>query len=175
MGRHLKNIDYKKRLHKNGHNKRIAGVCSGFADYFEINAFFIRLAFVGSLFFGPFAIFAYIAAAILMDKNPEEASGTHHRSQYVHQRMHPHMSAHMKETINAKVKMAEENMKARKNRHSRYDDLDNAERFNTQDMEKCTHRFSELEQKLRKLEATITSKKFKLHRELKRMQDESTA
>lgn len=173
VGRHLKNVDYKKRLYKNAQNKRIAGVCSGFADYFEISAFFIRLALLGSLFFGPFAILAYIAAAILMDKNPNDGPSSDRR--YFHDRMHPHMSDQARETIKEKVRMAEEHMNARKRKHSRHDDMDNAKQFNKQDMEKCARRFSELEQKLRKLEATITSKKFKLHRELKRMQDGTTA
>lgn len=133
--RHLKNVDYRKRLYKSRENKKIAGVCAGFANYFETSPFFIRLAFVLSLFFGPFAIFAYIIAALVMDKEPLQAGNNGTGSS-----RRPHRP-----------------------------DVQSERPVGKRDIRECGDKFSDLEAKLRRLEATITSKKFKLHSELNRM------
>lgn len=133
--RHLKSVNYRKRLYKSRRNKKIAGVCGGLADYFETSPFFIRLAFIVSLFFGPFAIFAYIIAALLMDKEPESSGNT--------APTHNH------------VDTASDNRRQRP--------------VEKRDIRDCSDKFSDLETKLRRLEATITSKRFKLHSELNRM------
>ena len=42
---HLKNLNYRRPIYRNVRNKRIAGVCSGIADYLEVSTFLVRLGF----------------------------------------------------------------------------------------------------------------------------------
>lgn len=53
-----------KRLTK-GHNKKIAGVCSGIAEYFNCDETIVRIIFVLIVLWFGSGIFAYIACAIL--------------------------------------------------------------------------------------------------------------
>jgi phage shock protein C len=52
-------------------NAKLAGVCSGIADYTGVDSFWVRLAAVLLLIFGsPIVIPIYIAIAVLADKRP---------------------------------------------------------------------------------------------------------
>jgi phage shock protein C len=54
-------------LYRNVREKKIAGVCAGIADHFDVAHWFIRIAFVCALLFtGTLAVFAYIAGWCLM-------------------------------------------------------------------------------------------------------------
>ncbi len=54
-----------KKLYRSSTNKMICGVCSGVADYINIDPTVVRLLWVIFGFTG-FGIFAYILAAIIM-------------------------------------------------------------------------------------------------------------
>ncbi len=55
------------RLYRALWDKKIAGVCSGFAQYLDVDVTLIRVAVVaGSLFSGGLGLLAYIAAWIVM-------------------------------------------------------------------------------------------------------------
>lgn len=57
-----------RKLTKSNTDKMICGVCGGMADYFNIDATWLRLGLVlVSLCYG-IGVFAYIAAAIIMPK-----------------------------------------------------------------------------------------------------------
>lgn len=57
-----------KKLTKSSTNKMICGVCGGFAEYFDIDATWLRLGLVLiSLCYG-IGLLAYIVAAIVMPK-----------------------------------------------------------------------------------------------------------
>ncbi len=63
-----------RRLRRSISEKRIAGVCGGLAEYFDVDVSLIRLAWVvltiipGAIFFG---VLAYLAAWVLMPENKE--------------------------------------------------------------------------------------------------------
>ena len=152
LGRHFKQVNYRKRIYKNRHNKKIAGVCSGIADYLEINPFIVRLLALLSLFFGPFAIIAYIVAYVVMDTNPDD-------NDYVYSRRARHRDSGNPDSCEP----------PRKQHQGRSFNKPFDKPFDKRDIEDCADKFSDLERKLERLEATITSKKFKLHREFKRM------
>lgn len=61
----------KKRLYKSGTDKKLCGVCSGIAEYFDIDPTIVRLAWVVFTFFGGSGILAYIIAAIVMPQREE--------------------------------------------------------------------------------------------------------
>ena len=53
------------------HGRMLAGVAAGIADYFDVDATIVRVAFVVSTFFGGAGIAAYLACLLLV---PEEGT-----------------------------------------------------------------------------------------------------
>lgn len=58
-----------KRIYRNTREKVVGGVCSGIADYFDVDVAWIRLAFVLSVFASGFGLLAYIIAWIVFPKD----------------------------------------------------------------------------------------------------------
>ena len=59
-----------KRLYKSATDKKIAGVCGGIAEYFNVDSTLIRLAWVVFSLLGGSGLLAYIIAAIIMPDRP---------------------------------------------------------------------------------------------------------
>ena len=59
-----------KKLHKVEKNKKLCGVCSGFAEYFGIDVTIIRLALVAFCLLGGSGVLAYIICALVMPDDP---------------------------------------------------------------------------------------------------------
>ena len=59
-----------KRLYRNPSDKMIAGVCSGIAEYFNIDPTLVRLGWVVFFLAGGSGILAYIIAAIIIPEKP---------------------------------------------------------------------------------------------------------
>ena len=55
-----------KELRKSSTNKKIAGVCGGIGEYFNIDPTLVRLGFVALSFMFGGGLVAYILAAIIM-------------------------------------------------------------------------------------------------------------
>ena len=55
-----------KKLYRNTENKMLAGVCSGIADYFDIDSTLVRLGWVLFSLLGGSGLLAYIIAAIII-------------------------------------------------------------------------------------------------------------
>ena len=163
VARHFRKVDYKKRIYKSTRDKKIAGVCAGIAQYFEVSPFMIRAGALGSLFFGPLAFIAYIAAAVIMDRDPNEElyyqrDAPKHKQTHQHRQHSSHANYH-KESYSSEAYGGK----------SRDPGVTNTAPLDKRDMRDCVTKFSRLETKLRRLEAAITSKKFKLHSEMKNM------
>ncbi len=60
-----------KRLYKSRTDNKIDGVCGGLAQYFNIDSTIVRLAWVLFCVLGGSGILAYIIAAIVIPKEPE--------------------------------------------------------------------------------------------------------
>ncbi len=59
-----------RKLYRSKEDRVLAGVCGGFAEYFNVNPIIVRLGFAAfSLVFGG-GIILYILAAILMPDEP---------------------------------------------------------------------------------------------------------
>ena len=61
-----------KKLYKSNENKMIEGVCGGIAEFFGIDATLVRLGWVLFCALGGSGILAYIIAAIVIPRRPEE-------------------------------------------------------------------------------------------------------
>lgn len=55
-----------KQLYKSSTNKKIAGVCGGIGEYFDIDPTLVRLGFVALSFMFGGGLVVYILAAIIM-------------------------------------------------------------------------------------------------------------
>jgi len=59
-----------KRLFKDKSNKMIAGVCSGIAEYFNIDPTLVRLGWVALVFLAGTGIIAYLVAMFVIPDKP---------------------------------------------------------------------------------------------------------
>ena len=59
-----------KKLQRDKQNKKLAGVCSGLAEYFEIDVTLVRVAFVLTVMAGLSGGLAYIILWIVMPVKP---------------------------------------------------------------------------------------------------------
>lgn len=57
-----------KRLTISNTDKKVAGVCGGIAEYFEIDSTLVRLAWILFIFAGGSGVIGYIIAALIMPK-----------------------------------------------------------------------------------------------------------
>ena len=59
-----------KKLYKSSTDKKLAGVCGGLAEYFNIDSTLVRLGWVVLSLLGGSGLLAYIIAAIIMPDRP---------------------------------------------------------------------------------------------------------
>ena len=62
----VENTSGKKRLTRDGNNKIIGGVCSGIANYFDVDPVLVRVIFAVALFGFGVGPLAYILMLIIM-------------------------------------------------------------------------------------------------------------
>ena len=65
-----------RRLYRCYHDRKIAGVASGLAEYFDVDPTIVRVLWVASVFFGGVGLLLYIALAIIVPIEPEESALT---------------------------------------------------------------------------------------------------
>ncbi len=59
-----------KRLLRAREGRQIAGVCKGFANYFELDVALVRIVWVVCAIFGLLGLVAYVAAWIIVPEEP---------------------------------------------------------------------------------------------------------
>jgi phage shock protein C len=62
-----------KRLYKSRTDRMVNGICGGIAEYYEVDATLVRLAFIFLLFMGGLGFFLYVIAMIIVPSNPGPA------------------------------------------------------------------------------------------------------
>ena len=62
-----------RRLYRCRHDRKVAGVASGIAEYFDADPSLVRVLWIVSIFFGGLGLFLYIAMAIIVPLEPEES------------------------------------------------------------------------------------------------------
>ena len=60
-----------KRLYKSNKNKVLCGVCSGIAEYFNVDPTLVRLGWIVFCALGGSGLLAYIIAAVIIPNDPE--------------------------------------------------------------------------------------------------------
>jgi phage shock protein C len=69
-GKRVCGVVARKRLVRPREGRKIAGVCLGFAEYFDIDPVLVRVVWVLCTLFGLAGIIAYAAAWIVMPEEP---------------------------------------------------------------------------------------------------------
>ena len=61
-----------KKLYRSRTDRKLCGVCGGFAEYFEIDPTILRILLIIFVLCGGAGILAYIVAALVMQNNPNQ-------------------------------------------------------------------------------------------------------
>lgn len=153
----------KPRLYRNTRDARIMGVCAGLADYLDVRVGVVRfLTIVGCIMSGGWAIFLYFVVGLILDPKPdylyeEDDEREFRREEAAHSRRRPSRRERRREQRAARA----ERRYWQKANPSTPD-------YDTRDIRR---RFDEVEKRTQKLEAYMTSKKFRLDRELRGLED----
>lgn len=193
---HFRRIDYRKPIYRNLEEKRIAGVCAGIADYLEVSIFSVRLATLLSFFLlGPFTFWAYVIAWFVIDPAPEyvgEAGSSYSRRQARRERREARRKRRAERRSKKYARhgsgiIFKANIRKGYRNHEEppgetfyeteetefeasYTEQERQEdQANRYSRKECTQLYSELEQRLRSIEAFMTSKRFRLHCEINRI------
>lgn len=68
-------MNTRRRLTRCRHDKQLAGVASGMAEYFDLDPTIVRILWILSVFFGGFTILLYIILAFVMPLEPAGVAG----------------------------------------------------------------------------------------------------
>jgi len=182
---HFRKLNYRKPIYKNQSNKRIAGVCSGIADYLDVSPFVVRVVTLLSLFvFGPFTFWAYIICIFVFDPDPNaprSSNGSERYARRMGRRARRKQRRQDWKETKRRWRYGYKNEEHKASTSAAADDQSDAdyeasEQAAAQDevdaaysRDECTAIFSKLEQRLREIEAYMTSKKFRLHCEINRI------
>lgn len=67
-------MNTRRRLSRCRHDRQLAGVASGMAEYFDLDPTLVRILWILSVFFGGFTILLYIILAFVMPLEPSGAA-----------------------------------------------------------------------------------------------------
>ncbi len=76
-GKRVAVVITRKRLMRPRSGRKIAGVCQGFADYFDLDVTVIRVVWLLVAIFGGGGVIAYLIGWIVMPEEPEFARAPH--------------------------------------------------------------------------------------------------
>lgn len=156
-----------------GPNKKIGGVCAGFARYLGIETWTVRLAAVTGLIFVPgLTLPAYIAACFIMDSEPGDGATAPRRSRgsmRARRRQSKRGASLLEGAENAGVEQGSASDTEHRSGQTRYA----GEILQWPPRRMLTHSRAELAQaelRLRRIESFVTSDQYELHKELRKME-----
>lgn len=169
--KHLRNVDYRKKLYRNPREGKFLGVCAGLADYFEVDVTLIRIAVLVLLFVaGPIPWFAYFGAWFLLDPKPVDPYGRREeRAERFAGEADPAGEEHDEAGAGFAGQREAQGVvhpggEGRRGRRRWDPDEGPAKR---RDFRRCARKFSILQDRLSRMEAYVTSPQYKLNREFK--------
>lgn len=158
-------MSYRKELHRDPDNGRIAGVCAGIAEYFGLETWLVRILAVTGFFLlaGPFMLVAYVAAWFILDKKP--GSGAKRKagraataaSSFASKGWHGgrHKGWHNNDGEEKKVEVKARVWQAGEPPRQAFFDI--------------KQKFKRIEDRLRSVETYVTSAEFQLNREINKL------
>ena len=172
MVNHFKNVDYRKKLYRNTREAKVFGVCAGIADYLEVNVFAVRMFALVMVFMAGFPFLLYLGAALILDPKPDylydsEPAGNARARSGFGQGVHEAAEAAAAQAMNG-VKEAMSGMGGRMRAQAvPADELKGSKFSKRREFQFCVRKFAMLNERLARMEAYVTSNRFRLHREFK--------
>ena len=168
MVSHFKNVDYKKKLYRNPQEGKILGVCAGIADYLEISAFAVRMIVLLLAIFFFFPVLFYFGAALVIDKKPISAyyeEQVYTSSDEAASNNRPGADATAQTTVSgmAPDPGSRQSQRAARGRRGAGDPQYSKRR----EFQYCARKFATLQTRLARIEAYVTSSRFRLNREFR--------
>jgi phage shock protein C len=153
---HFKNVDYKKKLYRNTQDGKVFGVCAGIADYLEVRVFAVRMIFLLLVCFTGFLLLFYFGAALVLDKKP---LATYSQATAYADARRKAGSSRGDEAADtqAEAEWEGEASMARARFSKRHE------------FQYCARKLATLQTRLTRIEAYVTSKRFRLNREFRAM------
>lgn len=132
---------------------KLAGVCAGFAEYFGIEVWLVRIIFISAVLLtgGPFFVVAYIACWFILDKKTDDKKTTSTASNYSGAEGKGWRNEDEEGPIEVKTKIWQAGEPPR------------------QAARDIQTRYEHIEARLRGLEKYVTSQEFQLNREISRL------
>lgn len=160
--RRFKRRNRNGNLYRNKDNKKIFGVCSGIADYWAMEAWQVRFMAVFGIFVIPSIVIpGYFIASFLMDDKPYYRRVT--------DRFHE-LEDEVPEPTAMRSSFRERGPEKRRERsRSRSQSPEAPKVPNPQVLQQAKLKFADIEDRLRVMEGHVTSSKFELQRELRKI------
>jgi phage shock protein C len=154
--------DYSPRkLYRNTRDAKVMGVCAGLADYLDVRTCVIRtLTIIAIIFSGGWVIALYVVMGLILDPMPEHL----YRPQPAPEPRRPTR----RERRHERWEQRRERREQRRDRRYWQRAEPSQPDYDTRDVRR---RYETIERRLRNLEAYMTSKKFRLDRELRGLED----
>lgn len=166
--RHFRTVDYRKKLYRNTHDSKLWGICAGIADYLEVSAFTVRMTFMLLTILTGFPILFYFGALLVLEKKPEAEYSFEAGSRPWSNRSHrddadkPNTGyAGRQQDAAAPRGFSESSSQQRSTPRDQYSQR--------REFQYCARKFTALQKRLVRLEAYVTSNRFKLQREFRNM------
>lgn len=169
--KHFRTVDYRKKLYRNTREGKLAGVCAGIADYLEISALTVRILFLLLTFLTGFPILFYIGAMLVLEKQSEQDYDLQHEARsraWTAQMQREADDSAPTDGGAAKSQRptdAEGSSRRAGSERARPRDQYSQRR----EFQYCARKFTTLQQRLTRLEAYVTSNRFRLQREFRNM------
>ena len=150
-------------LYRNPSTGKIAGVCSGLADYFGWETWLVRILVVSGVLFGmPFLIFGYVAAWFILDKTPGSQQSFSHKKNQGKSSQYNQSHEYQKSDREYDDEMANESIKVKAR-------IWQSGEPPKQAFHDIRRKFRALESKLQAIEYYVTSPEFTVSREINKL------
>lgn len=154
-----------RSLYRDPDAGKVCGVCAGFAEYFGVETWQVRLGALLGLIFVPSLTFTgYFIAYFLMDKKPYYLRITE---------PYDEEDAYQTRNESEELEVVKGTSRTRGRRRGRKQRTDSKSRVpNAQAVRVAKNKFMDLENRLRSMESHVTDSKFELQRELRKISAE---
>lgn len=158
------------KLYRNTRDARVMGVCAGLADYLDVRVGVIRfMTIVGIVVSGGWLIALYLVMGFVLDPKPDHLYERDDNRKA--RRRYPYEGRERKSyRQRRRERRAERHERRAEGRDRKYWQRENPSRpdYDTQHLRR---RFDDIEKRMQGMEAYMTSKKFRLDRELRGLED----
>lgn len=148
--------------------EKVAGVCAGFARYFGVETWIVRMGALTGLIFMPGVVFpAYWIAYFVMEKRTDGKKSTRRRRRPRNRDRRDEQSAAMlHDEFEAELAAGEAEVDNKRTRSDGPDPEFNA----TRNLRHITTDMTQAELRLRRMESFVTSDRYELHKELAKIE-----